>query len=106
MPADTFTREVEDTTTFPETVIYEVTFAATLSTPGYLAGAPEDCFPSEPGEIEILSVTLDGTPIQDFGLSTEVLDKIELRILEHLESLSESEVFGAGYFEPENCHDC
>lgn len=106
MNPGTFTREIEDTTTFPEPVIYEVTFAATPSTPGYLAGPPEDCFPPEPGEIEILSVTLDGTPIQEFGLSNEVLDKIEIRILEHLESLSESEVFGASYFEPENCNDC
>lgn len=106
MPADTFTREIEDTTTFPETVVYEVTFAATPSTPGYLAGPPEDCFPSEPGEIEILSIILDGTPIQAFGLSTEILNKIEACILEHLEGLPESEIFGAGYFEPENCNDC
>ena len=106
MKPGTFIREIEDTVNFPEPVVYEVTFFATPRTPGYLAGPPEDCYPSEPGEIEILKVTVDDLPIEGYQLSSEKLEKIRDYILAQLEKLTEAEVFGAGYFEPENCHDC
>ncbi len=102
----TFTREIEDKDSFPEPVMYEVTFTAFPSTPGYLSGPPEDCYPSEPAEIEVFKVMLDGLPIEDYGLSSEKLERIKDRILAQLEKLPESEIFGAGYFEPENCNDC
>lgn len=106
MKPGTFSREIEDKVSFPEPVFYEVTFDATPSIPGYVSGPPEDCYPSEPGEIEILTVKLDGLPLQDYGLSSEKLEKIEAYILAQLEKLTETEIFGATYFEPEDCNDC
>ena len=52
--------------------------------PGRYCGKPEDCYPAEPDEIEITSVTLDGDP---FEVTTDEITEIGDWCLNHVHLL-------------------
>ena len=60
-------------------VYFEVEFEGTPFRPARTYGPPEDCYPAEGGEAEILAIRLDGNDLM--GMLT---DKVETLILEDL----------------------
>lgn len=52
--------------------IYEIQFDYHPGTPGKTWGDPDDCYPPEPAEVEILGATLDGKTVTDVDLEALV----------------------------------
>jgi hypothetical protein len=102
----TITHDFEDEDDAGEPITYTVTICASPGRSGYIGGPPEDCYPDEPGDLEIMSITLGGLPLESLNFTPEEIERIEERIEERAWDLPESVLFGEDDFEPEDCHDC
>jgi hypothetical protein len=61
-----------------------VEFFYTKGEPGFLTGAPEDCYPEEPAMVDIEGVYIGNEEIEVYNLLSEaVIKKIEDYILEN-----------------------
>jgi hypothetical protein len=63
----------------------ELTVTGTWSTPGYISGPPEDCYPPEPGEITDVDATCEGVPFDLEALSQAEYLKVDTYINENAE---------------------
>ena len=55
---------------------FEVEFGGTPYRPAYTSGAPENCYPAEGGECEVISVCIEGWDV------TEVLSEFTMKLIE------------------------
>ena len=68
----------------------EIEYDGTPFVPARISGLPEDCYPAEGGEADILAVFLDGTEVTEL-LSDWVLNKINEQLVEYLCASASSE---------------
>lgn len=88
----------------PEHVIFsfKLSFTYVPATPGRLSGPPEDCYPAEPAELEITSISLVSivtaagststfNPALDisafFGEDSPIMDELETACFEYIDDL-------------------
>ena len=64
-------------------VPFEVEFDGTPFVPAQVSGPPENCYPAEGGEADIITVTLEGHDLTDV-LSEDVMLKINEDLVEYL----------------------
>jgi hypothetical protein len=95
MSYHTFTRDFELEGPSGDAVTYCATICAHPGRPGYSFGAPENCSPDEPADIEIMNVTLGGMPLEALNFTPAEIERIERWILEAAWGLPQEVLFGS-----------
>jgi len=90
-----FTTEIDDTEVI-------VSFYYDASDPGCYSGPYENCYPSEPESIEIVSVLLDGVDVYE-ALTCQEQEELDEKCLEYIneENQSRAEAAADFYYECE-----
>lgn len=77
----------EDSEGAPETLEVTVKANYTPGSPGKLYGPPEDCYPEEPAEVELLSIRGDdGFVLDPSELSSEEQSRLEQDVIDWVDS--------------------
>ena len=72
-----------------EDIDFEVEFNFIPGKAGYYSGLPEDCYPGEPDELEILKVSYDDTDLSSILELPGIAEEVEKLVMEEINNVDD-----------------